>query len=140
MKILSVDFGDVRTGLAISDESEFLASPVEVVRQTNAEKLADYIAEKAKQLNAGAIVVGYPKNMDGSAGERAQKCAAFADMLNQKTGLETALWDERCTTVSAYVFMNYTDTRGKKRKNTVDAAAACIILQDYLDFRRAKRC
>lgn len=139
MKILSVDFGDVRTGLAISDESEFLASPVEVVRQTNSDKLAEYIANKAKELCAGMIVVGYPKNMDGSAGERAQKCESFAKQLSEISGLKADLWDERCTTMSAHVFMNYTDTRGKKRKNTVDAAAACIILQDYLDFRRRNK-
>lgn len=139
MKILSVDFGDVRTGLAISDESEFLASPIEVVRQTNSDKLAEYIANKAKELSAGRIVVGYPKNMDGSAGERAQKCESFAKKLSEISGLEADLWDERCTTMSAYVYMNYTDTRGKKRKNTVDAAAACIILQDYLDFRRRNK-
>lgn len=139
MKILSVDFGDVRTGLAISDESEFLASPIEVVRQTNSDKLAEYIANKAKELSAGRIVVGYPKNMDGSAGERAQKCESFAKKLSEISGLEADLWDERCTTMSAHVFMNYTDTRGKKRKNTVDAAAACIILQDYLDFRRRNK-
>lgn len=139
MKILSVDFGDVRTGLAISDESEFLASPIEVVRQTNSDKLAEYIANKAKELSAGRIVVGYPKNMDGSAGERAQKCEGFAKKLSEISGLDTDLWDERCTTMSAYVYMNYTDTRGKKRKNTVDAAAACIILQDYLDFRRRNK-
>ena len=121
MRILSVDLGDVRTGLALSDQTEMLASPLCVI---------------VKKYNVQLIVVGHPKNMDGTRGQSAQKCAEFAQLLHEHSNIQTILWDERCTTMSAHVFMNSTDTRGKKRKNNIDAAAASIILQDYLDFRR----
>ncbi|MBR6408165.1 MAG: Holliday junction resolvase RuvX [Clostridia bacterium] len=134
-KILSVDYGDARTGIAVSDESRFLSSPVCVISERNTEKLLHKVADKANELAVGLIVVGYPKNMNGTVGERAEKCAEFARRLSEESGIETVLWDERCTTMSASVYMNYTDTRGKKRKQQIDAAAANIILQDYLDFR-----
>ena len=137
MRILSVDYGDARTGIAVSDESLFLSTPVCVINEKNAERLIKKITDKALEYGVGLIVVGYPKNMNGSVGERAQKCSDFADELRQFSGIETTLWDERCTTMSAYVYMNYTDTRGSRRRQNVDAAAASIILQDYLDYRRS---
>lgn len=136
MRILSVDLGDVRTGLALSDQSEMLASPLCVITEYNRDKLLNQICDIIKKHNVQLIVVGHPKNMDGTRGASAQKCADFAQLLLQKSSIQTVLWDERCTTMSAHVFMNSTDTRGKKRKNNIDAAAASIILQDYLDFRR----
>ena len=134
MKIMAVDFGDARTGIAVCDPACFLASPVCVIKETNMNKTLQKTADCAKELSAGLIVVGYPKNMNGTLGPRAEKSQLFADKLALLTGLEVKLWDERCTTMSASVFMNMTDTRGKKRKDTIDAAAATIILQDYLDY------
>ena len=136
MRILSVDLGDVRTGLALSDQTEMLASPLCVKTEYNKDKLLIRICDIVKKYNVQLIVVGHPKNMDGSRGQSAQKCAEFAQLLHEHSNIQTILWDERCTTMSAHVFMNSTDTRGKKRKNNIDAAAASIILQDYLDFRR----
>ncbi len=136
MKILSVDFGDARTGLAICDKSEFLASPVCVVQERNFERCADAVAAKAKEQGAELIVVGYPKNMKNTIGERAEKCMNFAKLLEEKTGLETVMWDERSTTVSAHNYLNVTNTRGKKRKAVVDAVAAVIILESYLAYRK----
>lgn len=136
MRILAVDLGDVRTGIAVCDQQELLASPVCVITERDREKLLEKIAQLASGEQVEEIVVGYPKNMDGSAGESAQKCAAFAGRLHEACSLPVKLWDERCTTMSAIGYFNVTDTRGKKRKQTIDAAAATIILQDYLDFRK----
>lgn len=136
MVILAVDYGDVRTGLAVCDPLEMLASPVGVLRQTDAEQLCAEIAEIAAERKAGRIVLGLPKNMDGTEGFRAESCRAFADLLAKKTGLSVELQDERLTTVSAHRALNMTDTRGKKRKAVVDAVSAVIILEDYL--RRTK--
>ena len=135
MIIMSVDYGDVRTGIAVCDSLEMLASPVCVLTVTDAEELADKIVALAAERRAKLIVVGQPKNMDSSLGERAQKAAALADMIAGR-GVETVLWDERLTTVSAHNYLNATDTRGKKRKAVVDAVSAVIILQDYLEFRK----
>lgn len=134
MRIMGVDFGDARTGIAVSDVSGFLASPVCVIKEYDYNKTLQKTADLAIEQKVGEIVVGYPKNMNGTIGERAEKCDKFSKELAEKTNLPVRLWDERCTTMSAYVYMNATDTRGKKRKETVDAAAATIILQDYLDF------
>lgn len=139
MRIMAVDYGDARTGIALSDPAGLLASPVCVIHEYNAEKTLQKTAEQAKLCGAEEIVVGYPKNMNGTLGARAEKSEAFAKALSELTGLPVRLWDERCTTMSAAVYMNATDTRGKKRKNTIDAAAASIILQDYLDYIRNKK-
>ena len=136
MKILGVDFGDARTGLAICDKSEFMASPLCVVHEKSFERCAQAVAEHAAGQGAELIVVGYPKNMNNTVGERAEKCAAFAGRLHELTGLETVLWDERSTTVSAHQYLNVTNTRGKKRKAVVDAVAAVIILESYLGYRK----
>ena len=139
MVILAVDYGDVRTGLAVCDKSEFLASPVCVITERDRERLVKLVAEKAKELKAEEIAVGLPKNMDGSEGFRAEACKEFADILGEYTGVPVVLRDERLTTVSADKFMNMNDVRGKKRKNTVDAVAAVIILEDYIAFRKNHR-
>lgn len=136
MVILAVDYGDVRTGLAVCDPLEMLASPVGVLRQTDAEQLCSEIAEIAAERKAERIVLGLPKNMDGTEGFRAESCREFAELLAKKTGLSVELQDERLTTVSAHRALNMTDTRGKKRKAVVDAVSAVIILEDYL--RRTK--
>ncbi len=136
MIIMSVDLGKARTGIAVSDSSESFAFPKCVITEYNTEKLVTKIAEKQKEYGADLVVVGYPKNMNGSIGERAEECKAIAEKIGLATNIETVLWDERCTTVSAHTALNYTDTRGKKRKDIVDAVAAVIILEDYLSFRK----
>lgn len=136
MIIMSVDYGDVRTGIAVCDKFEMLASPVCSITQRKRELLIDEIKTIAEKHKAELIVVGLPKNMDSSEGERAQKCKEFADELSAATGIDTVMRDERLTTVTAHNALNVTNTRGKKRKAVVDQVAAVVILQDYLDYRR----
>lgn len=136
MIILSVDYGRARTGVAVCDKNEIIASPVGVIKEYNMDALSCRIAELSKIKKAEQIVLGLPRNMDGSEGESAQNVRIFADMLREKTGLDVVLRDERCTTVTAHEYLNITDTRGKKRKAVVDSVAAVIILEDYLNFRR----
>lgn len=136
MVILSVDYGDARTGIAACDALQMLASPVTVIHQTEKEPLADEICRIAAEKKAQKLVLGLPKNMDGSEGFRAQACREFATLLSEKSGLPVDFQDERLTTVSAYNALNLTNTRGKKRKAVVDAVSAVIILEDYL--RRTK--
>ena len=139
MKILAVDLGKARTGLAVCDEGEILASPVAVITQYNREKLAQEVAAKARELAVGELVVGLPRNMDGSEGESDQGAREFAAVLGELTGLPVVLRDERLTTVTAHGYLNDTNTRGKKRKAVVDAVAAVVILEEYLSFRRQQR-
>ncbi|NLB36281.1 MAG: Holliday junction resolvase RuvX [Clostridiales bacterium] len=136
MIILSVDYGDSRTGIAVCDALEMLASPVCVIEEGYAPKLIKRIADICKDKRAELIVVGYPINMDSSEGERAKKCKELASLISEEISIKTVLWDERLTTVSAHMALNMTNTRGKKRKAVVDAVAATMILQDYLDYRR----
>ena len=136
MIIMSVDFGDSRTGIAVCGKSELIASPITVIQEKDFEKCIEKTAALAKEQRAEEIVVGYPKNMNGTIGERCEKCTLFAQKLEELTGIPTKLWDERCTTVSAHNFLNETNTRGKKRKAVIDAVAAVIILESYLAFRR----
>jgi len=133
---MSVDVGTVRTGVAVSDSGEGFAFPKGVITEYNREKLLATLSEKAKELCAQMIVVGYPKNMDGSEGFKAKECAEVAENLASMTGLPVELWDERCTTVSAHTLLNMTDTRGKKRKQIIDEVAATIILEDFLKSRK----
>ena len=139
MIIFGVDFGDTRTGWAVCDRSELMASPAGVLTEKNFLHCAEKTAEAAKQAHAELIVVGHPVNMYGSRGPRAQKCAEFAEIVQEKSGIPVKLWDERCTTVSAHQILNVTNTRGKKRKAVVDAVAATIILESYLEYRKNAR-
>lgn len=132
MIIMSVDLGKARTGIAVSDATNQFAFPKEVITEYNTDRLVQKLCEKAKEFDAERIVVGYPKNMDGTLGERAQECADIAEQIKTASGLETVLWDERCTTVTAHNYLSMNNVRGKKRKQTVDAVAAVIILEDYL--------
>lgn len=136
MIIMSVDFGDSRTGIAVCGKSEMIASPVCVIQEKDFQRCIEKTAELAKEQRAEQIVVGYPKNMNNTVGERAEKCSLFAEKLSEMTGIEVKLWDERCTTVSAHNYLNATNTRGKKRKAVVDAVAAVIILESYLEYRK----
>lgn len=139
MIIISVDLGLARTGLAYCDKSELLASPLCVIEERELEVLAQKIAQKAQEVRAELIVVGLPKNMDGSEGESAIRARDFADTLHSLTGLECIMQDERGTTLTATGYLNTTNTRGKKRKKVIDSVAATIILEDYLNYRRNQR-
>ncbi len=133
---MSVDFGDSRTGIAVCGKSEMIASPVCVISEKDFNKCIEKTAVLAKEQRAEEIVVGYPKNMNGTIGVRAEKCRLFSEELSKLVDCPVKLWDERCTTVSAHNALNVTNTRGKKRKAVVDAVAAVIILESYLDYRR----
>ena len=132
MVIISVDYGDVRTGVAACDKLQLLASPVTDIKQKDPELLSEEIKKICLEKKAEKIVLGLPKNMDGSEGFRADACKEFAKLLSEKTGLSVDFQDERLTTVSAHNILNATDTRGKKRKAVVDAVSAVLILEDYL--------
>ncbi|MBE6633899.1 MAG: Holliday junction resolvase RuvX [Ruminococcaceae bacterium] len=133
-RILGVDFGDARTGLALSDPSRFLASGIGTVSPGGIEKTADKVAEVAREQRVPSIVVGLPRNMDGSEGFRAQRCLEFAQHLRDRLpDVTVVMVDERLTTVSASRYLNETNTRGSKRKGVIDTLAAEIILQDALD-------
>ena len=137
MIILSVDLGDARTGIAVSDASEQFAFPRTVIQEWNKDRLIEKILKEAAEVKAEKIVVGLPKNMDGSCGFKAQECTALADQIRAGfTAGEVVMWDERCTTVSAHHALNATNTRGKKRKAVVDAVAATMILEDYLRYKK----
>lgn len=139
MIILSVDYGDKRTGIAICDKFEMLASPVCVITEWNIDSLANKIIDIANEKKAEEIVVGLPKNMDGSEGFRADACKDLGEKLKSLTEIPVKFWDERLTTVSAHKILSENNVRGKKRKAVVDAVAADIILQDYIDFRKKNR-
>ncbi len=132
MVIMSVDYGDVRTGIAVCDKMQILASPVCVITEKDRDKLVDKIAELAKEKKAERICVGLPQNMDGSYGFRSDACRELGEILKEKTGLPVVFQNERLTTVSAHNILNTADVRGKKRKAVVDAVSAVLILEDYL--------
>lgn len=134
--ILGVDYGDARTGFALSDELMFLARTLEVYSEHKMSKVAEKTIALANEHNAKTIVVGLPKNMDGSIGDRGKKTMQLVDMLKEMSDCDIILWDERLTTVSAHNLMNETNVRGKKRKQSVDKIAAAFILQSYLDSKR----
>ena len=134
-RILGVDFGDTRTGLALSDPSRFLASGIGYISPGGIEKTAAAVAAAAKEKGASAVVVGLPRNMDGSEGFRAARCREFAALVAAKLPeVPVAMMDERLTTVSAARYLNETNTRGKNRKGVIDTLSAQIILQNALDL------
>ena len=131
---LGVDFGDTRTGLAVSDASRFLASGIGYVSPGGIQRTADKVALVAREQKVSAIVVGLPKNMDGSEGFRAERCREFAGLLREQLEeIPVAMIDERMTTMSASRYLNETNTRGQKRKGVIDTLSAQIILQNALD-------
>lgn len=138
MVIMSIDCGDARTGLAVCDKNEILASPVAVISERDKNSLISKITQEAAKAGVSRFVVGLPKNMDGSEGFRAEECREFAKQLEAYSNIETVLYDERLTTVSAHNALNMTNTRGKKRKAVIDAVSAVMILEDYLAFRRSR--
>ena len=139
MRKMSLDVGTRTIGIAVSDLLGMIANGVETIKRTTEERDFARIGELIKVHEVDTLVVGYPKNMNGTIGERAEKCQAFADGLKEMVTCPVELWDERCTTVSAHNYLNVTNTRGKKRKAVVDAVAATIILESYLGFRKNQR-
>ncbi len=137
MVIMSVDFGRARTGIAICDPGERLASPVTVIHEKYVPALVQKVAALAAERRAELLVVGLPVNMDGTEGESAVNARRFADDLRDVSGIEVDMLDERCTTMEAHLFLNATNTRGKKRKAVVDAVSAVIILENYIARRKA---
>lgn len=133
MRTLAVDYGDVRTGLAVSDLSGTIAGEAWTVTDTDPNSLARYIAGEAAKRAVGLIVVGRPMNMDGSIGPRAEKCEGFAALLREESGLEVVLWDERRTTVDALRILSDAGRRKKKQRARVDAVAATLILEGWLN-------
>ena len=136
MRIMGIDYGDARTGVAISDLLCTIVGSTYVVPSRNREKAIADIVRLAKENQVGQIVVGLPRNMDGSEGPRAELCRAFAEQLRQAAGLPVAMWDERRTTVEAHNILSQHNYHGKKRKETVDAVAASLILEGYLAYRK----
>lgn len=139
MKIMGIDYGDARTGVAISDLMCMLVGSAIVVPSRNTQKAIADIARLARENEVGQIVVGLPRNMDGTEGPRAQLCRAFAQELHQATGLPVDMWDERRTTVEAHNILSQHNYHGKKRKETVDAVAASLILEGYLAYRNQQQ-
>ena len=136
MRIMGIDYGDARTGVAVSDLLCSIVGTTYVVPSRNTEKAVADIVKLAKDNDVGKIVVGLPKNMDGTEGPRAELCRGFAQTLREATGLEVDMWDERRTTVEAHNILSQHNYHGKKRKNTVDAVAASLILEGYLAYLR----
>lgn len=135
MRIMGVDYGDARTGIAVSDLLCSIVGTTTVIHSRNTDKTIEEILRIAQQSEVGEIVVGLPKNMDGSEGVRAELCRELARRLEEESGLPVKLWDERRTTVEAHNILSQHNYHGKKRKNTVDAVAASLILEGYLVFR-----
>ena len=132
-RIMGIDYGDARTGVAISDLLCTIVGSAVVVPSRNTEKAIADIVKLAKENAVGEIVVGLPRNMDGTEGVRAELCREFAAKLEEATGLPVAMWDERRTTVEAHNILSQHNYHGQKRKNTVDAVAAGLILEGYLN-------
>lgn len=135
MKIMGIDYGDARTGIAISDLLCSIVGSTTVIHSRNADKTVEAICKLVQENGVGEIAVGLPKNMDGTEGARAELCRSFAEKVQLATGLPVKLWDERRTTVEAHNILSAHNYHGKKRKDTVDAVAASLILEGYLAFR-----
>lgn len=136
MRIMAIDYGDQRTGIAVSDLTGTLAGEAFVIKEWHPERLADAVAAQAKARGVEELVLGDPVNMDGSRGPRSEKARAFAALLRERTDAPVTMWDERRTTVEAHAVLSANDRHGKRRRETVDAVAATLILEGYLASRR----
>ncbi len=136
-RILALDIGDVRTGVAVSDALGIIASPLENIINADEDELIEKLRSYIEANNACAVVIGYPKNMNGTVGERGEKAKRVSEKIKEKYNVETVLWDERLTTVSAHRILSEGNVKGKKRKGKVDGLSAVLILQGYLDKRRS---
>lgn len=136
MRIMGIDYGDARTGLAVSDEMNILVGEAWTVNEWNPERVADVIAQEAQKRNVRRLVLGLPKNMDGSEGPRAEKCRDFAELLRSRTDIELVMWDERRSSIEAHAILHANGKKEKKHRKTVDAVAASLILEGYLGTLR----
>ena len=134
MKVMALDYGDARTGVAISDATGMIVGFTTVIAEWNREKAADRVAELVREHRPERLVMGFPRNMDGTEGPRAALYREFAALLEEKTGMDVVLWDERRTTVEAHQILSASGKRMKKHKKNVDAVAASLILEGYLRF------
>lgn len=139
MRVMGIDYGDARTGIAMSDLLCSIVGSTTVIHSKGREKTLTEIKRLVEENQVTEIVMGLPKNMDGTEGPRAQLCRDFAGLVEEATGLPVKLWDERRTTVEAHNILSQHNYHGKKRKNTVDAVAASLILEGYLTYRRANQ-
>lgn len=139
MKIMAVDYGDSRTGLAMCDRTEFLASPLGIIQEKSLAKTAEKIIYASREYDAGMIVVGLPLNMDGTKGARAEKCQKLVDIIKPIVSIPVEMWDERSTTKTALNILSENKTYGKKRKEVLDAVAATVILESYLQYRKQNK-
>ncbi|MCI9120363.1 MAG: Holliday junction resolvase RuvX [Oscillibacter sp.] len=138
MRVLAIDYGDAHTGIAVSDPTGLLAGFTTTITAYRPEAVAEQIAALAQEHGAEELVLGYPKNMNGTLGPRAERAEALADLLRQQTDLPVILWDERRTTIDAHQILLQAGKNGRQRKKTVDAVAASLILEGYLTFRRSR--
>ena len=138
MRIMAIDYGDAHTGIAISDQTGLLAGYTTTLHSRKPETVIDGIRMLVQEYSVTELVLGYPKNMDGTLGPRAEKAAAFARALEDALHLPVTLWDERRTTIDAHNILAASGKNAKKRKSTVDAVAAALILEGYLSFKRSR--
>ncbi len=139
MRVMAIDYGDARTGVAVSDPTGLLAGYTTVISSREQAVVVEQLLNLVSEHQVDALVLGYPKNMNDTLGERAAKSEALAAILRERTGLPLTLWDERLTTVDAHRILSENGRRGKKRKQTVDAVAATLILEGYLGHKRNQR-
>lgn len=137
MRVMAIDYGDAHTGIAISDPTGFLAGFTTTIDAYRPEVVVQRITELVSQHGAEELVLGYPKNMDGTLGPRAEKAEAMAALLREATGLPVVLWDERRTTIDAHQILMTGGKNAKKRKKVVDAVAASLILEGYLTYKKS---
>ena len=136
MRIMAIDYGDAHTGIAISDPTGFMAGYTTTINAYRAEVVVEQICALVKEYGVEELVLGYPKNMDGTLGPRAEKAAAMSELLKEATSLPVVLWDERRTTIDAHQILMNNGKNAKKRKKTVDAVAASLILEGYLTCKK----
>ena len=132
MRVMAIDYGDARIGLAVSDLTGLICGEAWTMREWNMERASQRITEEAKLRDVGTLVLGLPKNMDGTEGPRAEKSRAFKELLEKDSGLPVVLWDERRSSVEAHAILHANGKKEKKHRQTVDAVAASLILEGYL--------
>ena len=139
MRVMAIDYGDAHTGVAISDPTGFLVGSTATINSWRQEVVVDQLARMIEQHRPDEVVLGFPKNMDGTDGRKADLYRELAAQLEEATGMKVILWDERRTTIDAHQILFNQGKDGWKRKKIVDAVAASLILENYLDFKRMKQ-
>ncbi len=135
MRIMAIDYGDARTGIAVSDAAGMLAGYTTVIQSRQPERVAEEIAKLVREREADELVMAFPRNMDGTEGLRAELYRAFAALVEERIGMPVCLWDERRTTIEAHQILHASGKRMKAHKKNVDAVAASLILEGYLTWR-----